>query len=164
MSVNELSEDGWTLSKATSADIDELMSWFPQAEDVMIWGGPSFRYPFSRKTFFKDVYWGKMASFALRNSAGNFAAFGQVYERFSCINFARLVVNPTMRGRGIGKRLISQLMKVSAPMFNCEEYSLFVFRENTPAYECYKAMGFAVRDYPPKMPHADVCYYLTRPI
>lgn len=69
-----------------------------------------------------------------------------------------------MRGVGVGKRLVSKLMVAGRSLFSCDECSLFVFRENIPAYECYKSMGFVVADYPGDMPHADVCYYLTRPL
>ena len=63
----------WKLRDATSADIDELMDWFPALEDVRIWGGPAFRYPFTRKTFFEDVNRGRPASFSLRDPAGELA-------------------------------------------------------------------------------------------
>ena len=164
MSVASFGNDHWTLKRATSADIDELMHWFSDAEVVNIWGGPTFRYPFTRATFFEDISWGRMASFALYDAAETLAAFGQVYERIGRINLARLVVKPAMRGQGVGKRLVELLMSVSASMYACDEYSLFVYRGNIAAYACYKSMGFAVSDYPEGVPHADVCYYLTRPV
>jgi ribosomal protein S18 acetylase RimI-like enzyme len=139
------------------------MRWFPSPDDIMIWGGPSFRCPFTRESFFEDVYWEKMASYCLRDGSGEFVAFGQLYDRDGRIHLARLVVRPDRRGRGIGRRLIEMLMAAGATVFPGDEYSLFVFRENTPAYECYKSLGFIVQDYPDDMPHADVCYYLTRP-
>jgi len=151
----------WILRDSVERDIDEMMTWFPDRDAVTIWGGPSFRYPFTRHSFVEDIYWGRMASFTLRDPADNFAAFGQLYERLERVNLARLVANPLMRGRGVGKKLIEMLMAASRSMFECSEYSLFVFRDNTPAYECYKSVGFRVTDYPDNMPHADVCYYLT---
>ena len=39
-----------------------------------------------------------------------------------------------------------------------------VYRDNEPAYQCYRGIGFEVVDYPLDMPMADVCYYLTRPV
>ena len=156
--------DRWTLQEATSADIDVLMTWFPQKEDVLIWGGPTFRYPFTPETFFEDIHWGRMASFALRDPAAEFAAFGQISERLGRIHLARLVVHPAQRARGIGKRLLRMLMIASQPLFDCKEWSLFVLRDNEAALNCYQAMGFTVGEYPEDVPHADVCYYLTRPI
>ena len=156
--------DRWTLQEATAADIDVLMAWFPQQEDVLIWGGPSYRYPFTRETFFEDIYWGRMASFVLRDPAEEFAAFGQVFERLGRIHLARLVVHPALRARGVGKRLLRMLMIASRPLFDCSECSLFVLRDNAAALKCYQAMGFTIAEYPDGVPHADACYYLTRSI
>jgi len=163
MTEEALQCEGWSLGNATSADIEDLMRWFPEPDDVVIWGGPSFRFPFTRETFFEDVHWQEMASYCLQDAASEFIAFGQLYERDGRIHLARLVVRPDMRGRGIGRRLIEMLMEAGSTIFSGDEYSLFVFRENAPAYECYKSLGFVVQDYPQDMPHADVCYYLTRP-
>jgi len=164
MSRELLADNGWTLSESTEADITALMNWFPQADDVNIWGGPEFRFPFNRHSFFEDVKWGRMLSYSLFDSQHEFAAFGQLYERYGRINLARLVVDPTRRGEGVGKRLIDLLTAVGPSQFSCDEFSLFVYRENVPAFECYKSMGFVVSDYPDDMPYADVCYYLTRPL
>jgi ribosomal protein S18 acetylase RimI-like enzyme len=43
-----------------------------------------------------------------------------------------------------------------------DEYSLFVYRDNTPAYQCYLSLGFTVVTYPEDAPMADKCYFLTR--
>ena len=53
-------------------------------------------------------------------------------------------------------------MAAGRDRYRCESFSLFVFRENLPALECYRALGFEISDYPDDMPHADVCWFLTR--
>ena len=155
--------DGWTLAEVTAQDLPELMSWFRNARSVMEWGGPAFRYPFTEETFRKECHWGKMASFHLEDPDGRFAAFGQLYERYGRINLARLVVHPSMRGRGVGKRLVSLMLEIGPKLLSCKEFSLFVFRDNIMALECYRSMGFVIRDYPSDAPLPDQCYYLTRP-
>jgi ribosomal protein S18 acetylase RimI-like enzyme len=152
------------LGQATSSDIDQLMSWFSSKKEVSIWGGPGFRYPYTRETFHEDVRWREMATKCVRDSEGRFLAFGQFYNRFDRINLARLVVHPDMRGCGIGRILVSLLMNAARPLFPLTEFSLFVYRDNTPALECYKSMGFVIQDYPNEMRMRDVCFYLTRPI
>ncbi len=157
-----LQEEGWVLREATSTDIAALMDWFPNERDVVVWGGPKFRYPFNRASFFEDVYWGRMLSYGLVNAEGELVAFGQLYDRNKFIHLARLIVAPPHRGQGNGRRLIELLMKQGRKVMAHDRFSLFVFRDNTPAYECYKALGFEVREYPENMPHADECYFLTR--
>ena len=153
----------WVLVEATEQDLGELMRWFSDADSVLEWGGPAFRFPFSEETFRKDCYWGRMASFRLSDPDGQFAAFGQLYQRYGRINLARLVAHPTMRGRGVGKRLISRMLETGPKLLPCKEFSLFVFRDNIMALECYRSMGFVIDDYPDGAPLPDRCYYLTRP-
>ena len=156
--------DEWTLRAAVEADIDALMQWFPQYEDVNIWGGPSFRFPFSRESFFEDINWGRVASFGLFDAADAMGGFGQLYDRDERIHLARLVVDPKRRGLGLGRRLIEALMAAGRELYPRNEYSLFVYRANEPACRCYRALGFEIADYPPDVPHADVCDFLTRPV
>ena len=45
-----------------------------------------------------------------------------------------------------------------------EEASLFVYRDNVPARECYLSVGFSVTDYPDDAPLEEQCYFLKRPL
>ncbi len=155
--------DEWTLRAAVDADVDTLMQWFPTHEDIDIWGGPSFRYPFTRESFFEDINWGRMASLGLFDEQDSLAGFGQLYDRDERIHLARLVVDPERRGGGLGRQLIEMLMAAGKDQYPRNEYSLFVYRDNEPAYRCYRALGFEIAEYPPDVPHADVCDFLTRP-
>ena len=159
-----LDVDGWRLGRAADNDLDELMTWFDCKRSVDIWGSPKFRYPFDRESFAEDSHWHDMATFSLRSPDCVLSAFGQLYERNRRINLARLIVHPQMRGKGIGKRLTRMLMSVGEKLFSLDEYSLFVFRDNTPALECYRSLGFEIQDYPPDQVLADVCFYMTRPV
>lgn len=161
--MNALRDGGWSLLEAVSSDVDALMEWFSSAEDIRVWGGPTFRFPFTRETFCEDIHWQKIASYCLRNPGGTRVAFGQLYDRNERIHLARLVVAPGSRGRGVGKRLVRMLMEAGSAGLSRRGYSLFVLRDNDAACRCYESLGFSISDYPEDMPHADICYYLTRP-
>ena len=122
--------------------IDELIAWLPDKRSVNVWGGPKFRHPFTRESFLEDCHWGEMDSLALLDSSGCLAAFGQVYERHGRINLARLIAHPERRGQGIGKRLVELLMHHGAAQLPQNEFSLYVYRDNLPAYHCYRSLGF----------------------
>ena len=155
-------DSGWTLAQAAGADFDEVMSWFPDAESVDRWGGPGFRYPFTRQSFLEDCRVDVMESYTLRNPDGLQAAFGQTYERTGRGHLARLIVNPLLRRQGAGKRLIEMIITSLEERYDYDEYSLFVYRHNIPAYHCYLSLGFAVSDYPEDALMADKCFFLTR--
>ena len=156
-------QDGsWILAPAADADFDEVMSWFPDAESVDIWGGPRFRYPFTAETFRADCRIDLMTSYVLRSEDGRLAAFGQSYERDGRGHLARLVASPSLRGQGVGKQLIRMIITALEETNDYDECSLFVYRHNLPAYRCYLSLGFRVVAYPDDAPMADRCYFLTR--
>ena len=103
-----------------------------------------------------------MASWALRRSDGALAAFGQTYERNGRGHLARLVSNPDMRRLGAGKQLIERIIDALETSHDYDEYSLFVYRHNEPAYRCYRSLGFSVVDYPEDAKMSDKCFFLTR--
>lgn len=156
--------DGWTLAPAADDDFDDVMTWFPDAESVDRWAGPKFRFPFTRDSFIEDCRIDEMDSYVLRNPDGQRAAFGQSYERTGRGHLARLVVNPLLRRRGAGRRLVEMIIASLDERHAYDEYSLFVYRDNTPAYRCYVSLGFAVTDYPEGAVMADRCYFLTKTI
>lgn len=162
MRVDLLVDNGWTLAAPDEADIDELMGWFPDAHSVEIWGGPRVRYPFTRESFRNDCRIDEILSYCLRGRDGIMTAFGQVYDRHDRGHLARLITHPKMRRQGIGKQLIAMLIKAAQQSCGHTEYSLFVYRNNEPAYRCYLAMGFVLQDYPDDAPMRDQCYFLTR--
>ena len=125
-------EGGWTLRVATEDHLEQLMGWFADAHSVNVWGGPKFRYPYTTATFRKDSHWDRMARFTLESPDNQFAAFGQIYERYRRINLARLVVHPELRGQGVGRRLVERLLEVGPSVVDRAEFSLFVYRDNTP--------------------------------
>lgn len=153
-----------TLEIATAGDIDELMDWFPDAESVQIWGGPRFRYPFTRGSFIKDCRIKRVTSYSLRRADGAMLAFGQVYARDNRAHLARLIANPVLRRLGYGKLLVEKIIGVLRHEREYAEVSLFVYRHNEPAYHCYRSMGFAVQDYPDDAALKGQCYFMTRPI
>jgi len=154
----------WSLVRANSSDIDELMTWFPDAHSVDIWGGPKFRFPFDRESFDADSRWQEFSSYCLRNPDDEFVAFGQLGSRYGRSHLARLISNPTLRRKGIGRKLIEAVIDRARVEQAYSEVGLFVYRNNTPAFQCYLSLGFEVQDYPEGAPLADVCYYLTRTV
>ena len=161
--MNIISEDGWTLRDTTDSDIDELMGWFPDGQSVDIWGGPKFRFPFTRESFREDCHLENvMQSYSLRGPGARMAAFGQLYNRQERGHLARLIANPEMRRQGAGRRLIGLLIRVAREEHGFKECSLFVYRHNIPAYRCYLDLGFTVQAYPDDAKMKDKCYFLTR--
>lgn len=154
----------WSLHNASAGDIDELMKWFPDARSVKIWGGPAFRFPFDRESFFEDCRWQDFSSYCLRSPDNEFAAFGQTGSRYGRAHLARLISNPNMRRSGVGRKLLELLIAAVSKEQDFPEVGLLVYKDNTPAYQCYQSVGFEVQEYPDGAPLPGECYYMTRSV
>ncbi len=151
------------LAEATRSDLETLMQWFTDARSVRAWGGPDFRFPFDGNSFLHDCRWPETPSFIARMPGETQpAAFGQFYEYRDRIHFARLVVQPGLRARGIGRQFVRLLAEAVMGQLPLDEASLFVYRDNAAALRCYRALGFTESAYPPERPLADQCFFLTR--
>ncbi len=162
MTSGATADEGWSLGPPCDADFEELMRWFPNARSVDEWGGPEFRYPFTPESFREDCRLDDVYSYCLRDPDGRMCGFGQYYDRDDRGHLARLITHPRMRRRGLGKRLIRMLISAARARSGLTRYSLFVYRDNEPAYRCYLALGFVVRKYPDDALLKDRCYFLTR--
>lgn len=149
-----------SLTPAAESDMRALMRWFPDAVSIRNWGGPSFRFPFVYESFVVDARWPGMSSWCLKDCNG-MIGFGQYYDRFHRINLARIAVHPERRSQGIGRKLVTALMREAGQAMDLAEFSLFVYRDNHAAIRCYSALGFKPTDFPPGAPLQDVTYYMT---
>ena len=146
---------------ATQDDAREVMTWFTDAESVMLWGSPFTRFPLHEETFFIDTDWEHVESRVVRDDEGHPIAFGQFYPKLGRCHLARLVVNPAFRRRGIGLRFIEALMRHGGEALDTDEFSLYVITTNKPAWHCYKTLGFHMEPYPHNDPHLDNCVFMV---
>lgn len=136
------------LVPASLTHIENLMSWLPDRDAVASWGGPLFRYPFTRESFLEDVRWDEISTFVLLDAARVMVGFGQVYEKNGRGHLARLIVSKGHRGNGYGRALIEQICEKAREQMPWSEFSLFVARDNDAAIRCYSTSGFEVAPYP----------------
>jgi ribosomal protein S18 acetylase RimI-like enzyme len=131
-----------------AGQLPELMTWFPDAHSLRIWGGPEFRFPFTAVTFREDAKFDGIDSFALVADDGGLAAFGQCYLRIERCHFGRVGVAPAWRSKGLGTRLFREMAEWGQARFGLRELSLFVKRDNEAAYRLYRRLGFGEVPYP----------------
>lgn len=149
------------LTQPSDENFIELMSWFSSEDELSIWSGPNFRYPFDLSTFMSDLNLNDLKSFSLISSEGDLLAFGQYYLRLGKCHLGRLIVNPRRRGKGIASHLISQLSILGKSDLNTESCSLFVLGHNKSAIQAYTKLGFSMADYPEKIP-LENCFYMVQ--
>ena len=145
------------------AQLPELMTWFSDARELRIWGGPEFRFPFTAASFRDDAKVDLIDSFALVAEDGSLAAFGQCYLRVERCHFGRVGVSPRRRGQGLGTRLIREMAAWGIAGFGPRELSLFVDKGNGAAHRLYLRLGFRDAPYPEAMPQGMDAHYMVAP-
>ena len=105
-------------------------------------------FPMSDLDFLEILTAKHFTSFALMDEAQRFVAFGQYYPRLGYHHLGRLAVNPQHRGQGWSKVLINNILKQAFSEQSAKGASLFVFKDNLVALECYQSLGFKETHYP----------------
>jgi len=145
----------------TESHLLEIMQWFTNEQELTIWSGPNFRYPYDLESFTEDLRMESLNSFALVSDELEVIAFGQYYLRLDRCHLGRLVVNPSHRGQGIARQLITKLLKLGQENLTISEGSLFVLDHNEAAIKSYQSFGFIFTSYPETIP-LENCSYMTK--
>ena len=149
------------LQAFSEAWLPDLMRWFEDADACRVWGGPSFRFPFTRDTFRADARLDSLATFALSADGATLIGFGQYYLRAGRCHLGRLAIAPAHRGRGLGGALVRELCRTGSENLGVDTYSLFVLPGNERAVRLYERLGFAPARYPEPDPVFDDCVYMV---
>jgi ribosomal protein S18 acetylase RimI-like enzyme len=141
--------------------LPELMGWFGDAAACRAWGGPIFRFPFTRDSFRADARLDSLPTFALTADETSLLGFGQYYLRAGRCHLARLAVSPGQRGRGFGGTLVRELCRIGSADLGVDMYSLFVLRGNEPAIRLYGRLGFTPTPCLEPVPLPADCVYMV---
>ncbi|WP_339719384.1 GNAT family N-acetyltransferase [uncultured Paraglaciecola sp.] len=154
-----------TLTAPTEQHYLQLKNWFSNHQAIYTWGGPNMAYPMSDDNFLKCLTAEHFNSFCLLNDEQQLVAFGQYYRRLEHHHLGRLAVNPKYRGQGLAKTLIKLLLEQAYLTQTAKGASLFVFKDNIVAYQCYQSLGFIETDYPeqPFPGNMQNCAYMVLP-
>lgn len=67
-------------------------------------------------------------------------------EQKTILRFGFVIVDDRKRGRGYGREMIELAIRYAFDILKAEKITLGVFANNEPAYRCYRAAGFKVKD------------------
>lgn len=136
------------LLPASLDELFQLQSWFRSAEQTHTWAGDNFPYPAHFSRFLQHLCPHGTASYVLLQKPEQIMlGFGQLCDRFGKHHLARLVINPQLRGQGLAKRLICELMLAGLAKQQ-RDFSLYVHRHNKIALNCYQRLGFQFAEQP----------------
>jgi ribosomal protein S18 acetylase RimI-like enzyme len=135
----------YILRPATPADLRAVATWVQTAEQLRLWAGPALTFPPVADITWHEIGATDKNSFSLVDSGGNIVGFGQLLVREpNRVHFARIIVSSTIRGKGLGRVLCQELIRVGIERCQPAAFTLNVYRDNVPAFNLYKSLGFIV--------------------
>ena len=139
-------------------DLAGIISWIPDADECKLWAGPSVRFPLSVDSLKAQIVYTPENSFCLEKE-GQVIAFGQLIKKGEQrLHLARIIVDPSERGKGCGRILCRQLI-AKASGLQCRWVTLNVYKNNAAAMKLYKRLGFEEKQPPAEEKVSDdICF------
>lgn len=136
-----------------SVDADIIIRWCNDEEAFFKWtAGMMGDYPLTAEKL-ETVLAGRRDSTRYfpfvafdENGVIGFFILRQPGEDARELRFGFVIVDPSIRGKGYGKRMLQLGMRYAFEIYGAESVSLGVFENNPAALHCYQAAGFRLLD------------------
>ena len=141
------------LRTVNPADIETLVSWFPDAAAVRDWAGPGLSWPLDRAVLEAHRAEPTVYSWAACCPPDELLVGYIELVRLSADagRLDRVAIAPAERGKRLGVSLVTAALE-QARRIGLNTVDLLVFAENQPARHTYTAVGFndhgGLPDYP----------------
>jgi ribosomal protein S18 acetylase RimI-like enzyme len=135
----------YSLRPAALADLQTVLTWVTTAAALQMWAGSKVTFPPRAQQTWLEIGAGDKNTFALVDSEQHVCGFGQLLLREpGCVHLARIIVSLAERGKGIGRLLVTELMRVGSELHHPLMFTLNVYRDNATARGLYASLGFTI--------------------
>ncbi|WP_077530017.1 GNAT family N-acetyltransferase [Vreelandella utahensis] len=135
------------LHPAQQSDLLTVLSWVNGEHECLMWAGPNIQYPATPETAWRDMEASEGNAYVLVDPASKVVGFGQILSSGgSALHLARLIVEPRLRGQGVGRDLCAALMDIGSASQPAEYVTLNVYESNRAAVRLYQSLGFEIKD------------------
>lgn len=123
-------------------DAETILTWIKDEKAFYKWtAGILGEYPISVEQF--NTVSNLMAFTAIDDEKiVGFFTMRRPNDSFEELQFGFVIADSEKRGQGYGKNMLNLGLKYAKEIFGANKASLGVFKNNEPAYYCYKAIGF----------------------
>lgn len=129
------------------ADFQLLIDWVDSPEFLLQWGGPAFEFPLTEKQLEKYIENADTLVFKVVERDTGVAighiSLGRIDRKNKSARIGKVLVGDMkVRGKGIGQRMLNEILKIAFDELHLHRVSLGVFDFNSSAIACYEKAGF----------------------
>jgi RimJ/RimL family protein N-acetyltransferase len=142
------------LERFTSEEIPKLISWIPDKQFLLQWGGPSYTYELMEEQFQNDINMiseknPKILMFSAKmvgsnETIGHIQLLGIDRVNMSARIGRVLVGQKEIRSKGLGLQIVNGVLDIAFDKLNLHRVDLGVFDFNKSAIACYEKAGFII--------------------
>lgn len=130
-------------------DAEYIIKWIKDEESFRKWSADRYKsYPITADDINKHY-----EDYSFSDSFYEMTAFdetgvvGHLIMRFTDdekqeLRFGFVIIDDTKRGKGYGKEMLQLSLQYAFDILKVSKVTLGVFKNNKPAYYCYKSVGF----------------------
>ncbi|WP_062047114.1 GNAT family N-acetyltransferase [Bacillus sp. JCM 19034] len=133
-------------------DFQQLIDWIDTPQFLLQWGGPNFSFPLTERqleNYVKNandvnshVFVYSVIDTITEDLVGHIS-LGNIDKQNKSARVGKVLVgDKNVRGKGIGQRMMKEILKIAFDELNLQKVSLVVFDFNTSAIACYEKVGF----------------------
>ena len=130
-------------------DANEIIKWIKNKKEMFLWSADIYnKFPLEAEDINSFYDKSKEKSFFCPMTlTNNNRIIGHLIlrnpsEDNKVIRLGFIIVDPDLRGKGYGKKLINYAIEFAKNKLDAKEINLGVFENNINAYYCYKSVGF----------------------
>jgi RimJ/RimL family protein N-acetyltransferase len=136
------------------SDCEHLIDWVNDEKTFTMWCANKFTYPLTIEQLIEYIHmydnvedgWSFTALDERGIPIGHLLMRMANYENES-VHFGFIIVDPSRRGSGYGKEMVSLAAKYAFEILKVKRITLGVFSNNPAAHQCYKSVGFINSEY-----------------
>jgi [ribosomal protein S18]-alanine N-acetyltransferase len=135
----------YSLQPALLGQFETVLTWATTAEELRMWAGPIVTFPPRAQQTWLQIGASDTNTFVLLDGNRAVCGFGQALLREpGCVHLARIIVAPAERGKGLGRLLVTELIRAGNELHHPLMFTLNVYKDNTAARGLYTSLGFTI--------------------
>ncbi len=132
-------------------EVNTLVSWIRNQEDLSLWSGNTFRNGFSADKMRLHLNRSDLDSFASLDKKSKLLCYADIVRKEKKTGvLCRVIVHPDHRRKGLGKAFCRDLLNWAKDSGRYSRIHLNTFGHNKAALACYEALGFRTVKVEPK--------------
>ena len=134
------------IKKFKEENIENIISWIKNAEDLMQFAGPNLKFPLTESQFQESINNRNLFMFSIFTKTNNeLIGHGEIFLKENSFALGRILIGEIEnRGKGYGKLITEKLLNYGFENFDREKAELNVFDWNISALKTYEKVGFKI--------------------